>query len=68
MSSNKRLTRSADKVIGGVCGGFAEYIDADPTLVRVGYAVLTFFTAFSGILLYPILWLIIPEKNRLERF
>ena len=60
---DKRLLRSDERVLAGVCGGIAEYFDVDPTLVRVLYAVLTFFTAFSGIILYPILWLIIPGKK-----
>ncbi len=59
----KRLTRSTDRVLGGVCGGIAEYCDWDPTLVRVGYLFLTLFTVFSGVLIYPILWLVIPEKR-----
>lgn len=59
----KRLTRSNDRVIGGVCGGIAEYLDIDPTVVRVAYTVLTLFTVFCGILLYPVLWIIIPEKR-----
>ena len=58
----KRLTRSNDRVIAGVCGGLAEYMDVDPTVVRLAYVILTFFTAFSGVILYPILWLIMPEK------
>ncbi len=62
----KRLTRSTDKVLGGVCGGIAEYFDVDPTLVRVGYLFLTFFTAFCGVLFYPILWLVIPEKGQVR--
>ena len=41
----------------------AEYFDVDPTLVRIGYAALTMFTAFCGIILYPILWIIMPEKH-----
>ena len=64
MANGKKLVRSKNKVLGGVLGGIAEYMDADPTLVRVVYAVLTFFTAFSGIILYPILWLIIPDDNQ----
>ena len=44
-------------------GGIAEYFDVDPTLVRIGYAALTMFTAFCGIILYPILWIIMPEKH-----
>ena len=59
---NKRLMRSNEKIIGGVCGGIAEYFDVDPTLVRVAYLVLTFCTVFSGILLYPLLWIVMPEK------
>lgn len=59
----KRLIRSTDRVLGGVCGGIAEYFDWDPTLVRVGYLFLTLFTVFSGVLIYPILWLVIPEKR-----
>ena len=59
----KKLTRSADRILGGVCGGIAEYMDVDPTVVRVGYAVLTLFTAFYGVLLYPVLWIIIPERR-----
>lgn len=62
MSENKKLFRSNDRVIGGVCGGLAEYFDFDPTAVRVGYALLTFFTAFSGIPCYLILWLVMPSR------
>ncbi len=61
--AQKRLLRSNDRVIGGVCGGIAEYLDIDPTVVRVAYTVLTLFTVFCGILLYPVLWIIIPEKR-----
>ncbi|MBO4519351.1 MAG: PspC domain-containing protein [Paludibacteraceae bacterium] len=59
----KKLTRSADKKIGGVCGGIAEYFELDPTLVRVIYVALTVFSAaFPGVLLYIILLLLMPEK------
>ena len=59
----KKLYRSDDKMLGGVCAGLAEYLDTDPTVVRLLYAGLTFFTAFSGVILYPILWIIMPEKR-----
>ena len=59
----KKLTLSKNKKLAGVCGGLAEYFDADPTLVRIIYALLTFSTAFCGILLYPVLWLIMPEPE-----
>lgn len=63
MYSGKQLTLSDDRMLGGVCGGLAEYFGLDPTLVRIAYALLTAFTAFSGIILYPILYWIIPSKN-----
>lgn len=50
-------------MIAGVCSGLAEYFNVDPTLVRVGYACLSVFTAaFPGLLLYAIMALIMPEK------
>lgn len=52
-----------DRMIGGVCGGIGEYLEVDPTAIRVAYALLTLFTAFCGVILYPILWIIIPEKR-----
>ena len=58
----KKLTLSTDKKLGGVCGGLAEYFDVDPTIFRVLYAIATLFTAFSGVILYFILWLIIPKR------
>ena len=61
--SYKKLTKSDDKIFAGVCGGMAEYLDFDPTVVRVAYATLTLFTAFSGIILYFVLWFIIPKKE-----
>lgn len=61
MSTAKRLIRSNDKLLAGVCGGIADYFGVDATAVRVGYVVLTIFSAaFPGLLLYIILWLIIP--------
>lgn len=64
MANGKKLVRSNNRVIAGVLGGIADYLEVDPTVVRVLYAVLTIFTAFSGVILYPILWLIIPEDNK----
>lgn len=62
MRQGKKLCRSQDRVIGGVCGGLAEYFGFDITVVRVVYALLTFFTGFSGIPVYLILWLVMPSK------
>ena len=64
----RKLYRSNDRVIGGVCAGFADYLDFDPVMVRLGYAALTLFTAFSGVLFYILAWIIIPTKNDLGNF
>ena len=64
--NEKRLTLSDNRLLGGVCGGFAEFIGIDPTIVRVIYAVLTIFPCFCGIILYPILYWIIPSKYKVQ--
>ena len=57
----KRLQRSADNtLLLGVCGGLAEYFDADPTLVRVGFVLVTLL-AGTGAVLYIALALIMPS-------
>ena len=67
--ANKKLTRSANKMLAGVCGGIAEYFDIDPTLIRVCYAALSVFSAaFPGLILYIILMLIMPEKEKNDGF
>lgn len=59
----KKLLLSKDKKIGGVCGGIADFFDIDPTLIRVVYVFLSFFSAaFPGVLLYVLLWAIIPNQ------
>lgn len=61
--AQKKLYLSHDKQLCGVCGGIAEYLDLDPTLVRVGYVLLSLcFTGFPGLLIYLILYAIIPQK------
>ena len=59
------LRRSlANRHIAGVCGGIGEYIGLDPTVVRVIYVLLSIFSAgFPGILIYIILWLVIPKRE-----
>jgi phage shock protein PspC (stress-responsive transcriptional regulator) len=50
-------------MLGGVCAGIAEYLDWDPTLVRVGYLILSIVSAaFPGILVYIILWIVMPQR------
>ena len=61
---NKRLTRSNDQMIAGVCAGLAEYFGWDKTVVRLGYLLLSIFSAaFPGILAYIILWIVMPENR-----
>ena len=64
MENNKKLTRSRkERMIAGVCGGLAEYLGWDPTLVRIVYVLATIFTAFAGVIIYLILWIIMPEER-----
>jgi len=59
----RRMFRSNDRMLGGVCAGIAEYFDLDPTLIRIGYLVLSVISAaFPGLLVYIILWIVIPPR------
>lgn len=59
----RRLVRSEDRILGGVCAGIAEYYGWDPTLVRVAYILLSILSAaFPGLLVYIIMWIVIPPK------
>lgn len=59
----KRLTKGADKKICGVCSGIANYLDCDPTLVRLAAIALTLCAAGSGILLYIIGAIVMPNAE-----
>ncbi|MBO4485718.1 MAG: PspC domain-containing protein [Prevotella sp.] len=62
MATGKKLLRSNDRWIAGICGGIADYFDWDPSLVRIIYLLLTIFSAgFPGLLIYIVLWLIMPR-------
>jgi len=57
---SRRLHRSAtDKKIGGVCGGVAEFLDADPSLIRILWLISVFIFG-TGLFLYLLLWFILP--------
>lgn len=58
------MTRSNNRMIAGVCAGIADYLNWDITMVRIIYVLLTFFTAFSGGIVYLILWLVMPDASR----
>ena len=60
-----RLERSnTNRVIGGVCGGIAEYLAVDPTLVRVVFVVTAFVTAGLGVLAYIVLLVLMPQPGK----
>jgi phage shock protein C len=60
-----RLRRSrSNKMIAGVIGGLARYFGFDPTMARVIYVILSVVSvAFPGLLVYIILWVIMPEGD-----
>jgi len=58
----KRLYRSGkERVLGGICGGIAEYFNVDPTIIRLLW-ILFVFGFGTGILAYIIAWIIIPRN------
>lgn len=62
MDGTKRLYRSKkERMIGGVCGGLAQYLGLDPTIVRLVF-ILLLFAPPSGVLIYLIMFLVTPEE------
>ena len=59
----KRLMRSSiDCKIAGVCGGIAEYMDVDSTVVRLVWVLVSFFTGIvPGVVAYLVAWLVMPQ-------
>ncbi len=61
-ATSGRLHKSSrDKKIAGVCGGLAECLGCDPTLIRIAWAVLAFGWG-SGVLLYLVCAMVLPEQ------
>lgn len=64
MTTQKRLTRSKDKMVAGVLAGIADYLNIDPTIIRILYVVLSIASiGFPGLIAYIIMWIIIPEEK-----
>jgi phage shock protein C len=64
MAASKLRRSRRHRMIGGVCGGLAEWLGWDPTLLRVVYvAVSVCSAAFPGILVYLVLWIIMPRAD-----
>lgn len=62
-TSSKRLVRSKkDRMVAGVSAGLAEYFDIDPIIVRLLFVLVT-FTIGSGIIIYIVLWIVMPEEG-----
>jgi phage shock protein C len=63
MHVNRRLYRSrTDTVVGGVAAGLANYIGADPALVRIAWALLIVITGGAALLAYIVAWIVVPEE------
>jgi len=63
----KQLRRSVDnKIIAGVCGGIGEYLEIDPTIVRVVWIVFTLIPVFfgAGLLAYILFWIVMPKVKK----
>jgi phage shock protein PspC (stress-responsive transcriptional regulator) len=62
--SMKRLYRSKkDRILGGVCAGLGEHLEVDPTVIRLIWAVVTVLSFGTGIIVYVLAWIIIPESG-----
>ena len=60
--SNPLRRSRRNRMIAGVCGGLAEWLGWDPTLVRALYVVVSILSvAFPGLVVYVVLWLVMPE-------
>lgn len=65
MDKKLRLSRK-NRIIGGVCGGIAEYFGVDPTLVRVVWVLISFLSFhWSVVVLYIIVWAIMPQGDKI---
>jgi phage shock protein PspC (stress-responsive transcriptional regulator) len=64
--TSQRLVRRTDqRMIAGVAAGMADYFDIDPTLVRLGFVLLTFFGG-SGVILYLVMWVVMPKPEHVD--
>lgn len=62
----KRLTRSRNpKTIGGVCAGIAKFFGMDPTIWRLIFLFGTLFGCGSFILIYIIMWCVVPKEQKI---
>ena len=63
-SEPRRLYRSDnDKMLGGICGGFAAYFNVDSAFVRIIYALIILGSFGTALLIYFVLWIVLPQKS-----
>ena len=63
----KKLRRSSNRILAGVCGGIAEYFAVDPTLIRIAFVLLSLFSAcFPGLLVYIIMMVLMPNYDQID--
>jgi phage shock protein PspC (stress-responsive transcriptional regulator) len=59
------LKRSRNRIVAGVCGGIADWLGWSPTMVRILYVLFSVLSAaFPGILVYLVLWFVMPPPSR----
>lgn len=63
--TNKLYRSTTDVIFGGVAGGLADYVNLDSALIRIIFIFLT-LAGGSGIILYLIMWLIVPKKSKVD--
>lgn len=62
---SKKLYRSRERMLGGVLAGFSEHINADVSIIRIAFVLISIISAaFPGILFFLICWAVIPEKPK----
>lgn len=61
MIEKKLLKSAVNRMICGVCGGIGEYFNVDPTVIRLIWVILSFFSAGTGIVIYIIAAVIMPD-------
>ncbi len=60
--SNPLRRSTSNRMLAGVCGGLAEWLGWDPTVLRIVYVIVSIVSAaFPGILAYILLWILMPE-------
>jgi phage shock protein C len=60
----KQLRRpTTDRIVAGVCSGIGRYLDVDPVLVRVIFAVAVIFTGGIALIAYPVMWFLMPDEG-----